>query len=625
MLATLVIGLREGLEAALIVGIIAAFLRRQNRSLAPLWLGVGLAVLLSVGVGVGLEIISTSLPQAQQEGMESIIGMIAVVIVTGMIVWMSKNARSMRRDLERSAGHALGQGSVLALAGMAFLAVLREGFETSVFLLAAFQSSISALAAGAGAVIGLAAAVVVGCLIYRGGIRLNLAKFFTITGVFLVLVAAGLVLSSLRTAHEAGWINIGQATTVDLSWLVPRGSVQSALVTGVLGLPQDPRVIELLGWVLYLVPMLALVLWPHRLRPQPAALPKFQFTAAGVLLAAAAVLALGVGTVAQPDPVAVGPAAIVGSGGAGSAGAGSATAGAGSGATSAATAAAKLGTAELNTAAAGSGSGHSTLTLTFDGKTRTVRLPGADGRTAEHAGTAATVWTVNDAAAPYLQTANPARLSAQRLLELNGGRLPVGVDSARNPGPFTASWHSQSTLTVWAADGHLLDAAQNRRESVTISGGGLTGPRTFAFKDPAAAGTGNWQLDPDRVARTSSALAGDAQAASELRLYTIYLPVLLALAALGLAAAGARNRRRNAASLLAAHRPDDPVHPGRPDQRHESSSDPVQSRPGDQRPPEAAGRPETASLHDAAGSETSRPSETAGPPGTTVRASAKPR
>ncbi|MGN6471185.1 MAG: FTR1 family iron permease, partial [Rhizobiaceae bacterium] len=133
MLATFVIGLREGLEAALIVGIIAAFLRKNGKSLSAMWLGVTLAVLLSVAVGVALSLLEKALPQAAQEGMEAVIGAIAVFFVTGMIVWMNAHARDMKRQIEADAAEALGRASVYALALMAFLAVLREGFETSVF------------------------------------------------------------------------------------------------------------------------------------------------------------------------------------------------------------------------------------------------------------------------------------------------------------------------------------------------------------------------------------------------------------------------------------------------------------------------------------------------------------
>jgi high-affinity iron transporter len=152
---------------------------------------------------------------------------------------------------------------------MAVFAVLREGLETAVFLLAAFNASESALLAGLGALLGILVAVAVGYGIYRGGVRLNLARFFRITGVILVFVAAGLVASSLHSAYEAGWITFGQTPVADLSWLVQPGTVLSALFTGVLGIPAEPTVIEAIGYFAYLVPMLLIVLWPAR-PPQPA-------------------------------------------------------------------------------------------------------------------------------------------------------------------------------------------------------------------------------------------------------------------------------------------------------------------------------------------------------------------
>ena len=152
MLATFVIGLREGLEAALIVGIVAGFLRRRGdrAALRPIWAGVALAVLICVAVAVVLQVISADLPQQAQEGLETVIGLVAVGMITYMIIWMRGHARSMRRELEAAAESALAQGSTWALIGMAFLAVLREGFETTVFLLAAFQSATSPVTAAAG-------------------------------------------------------------------------------------------------------------------------------------------------------------------------------------------------------------------------------------------------------------------------------------------------------------------------------------------------------------------------------------------------------------------------------------------------------------------------------------------
>ena len=252
MLPTFVIGLREGVEAALIVGIIAAFLCQDPRgrgALKWMWIGVAAAVGLCVVAGVALELVNSELPHREQEGLESIIAALAVGAVTFMIVWMRRHARSMSGDLRASAGAALVAGSSGALVAMAFFAVIREGLETVVFLLAAFQSSTNPASAGFGALLGVLAAVGIGTAIYRGGVKLNLARFFRATGVVLVFVAAGLVASALHTAHEAGWLNAGQAHAVDLSWLVVAGTWTAALLTGMLGLQPHPAVVEVAGYV----------------------------------------------------------------------------------------------------------------------------------------------------------------------------------------------------------------------------------------------------------------------------------------------------------------------------------------------------------------------------------------
>ena len=272
MLATFVIGLREGLEAALIVGIVAGFLRRRGdrAALRPMWAGVALAVLICIAVAVVLEVVSADLPQQEQEGLETVIGLVAVGMITYMIVWMRGHARSMRRELEAAAESALARGSTWALIGMAFLAVLREGFETTVFLLAAFGSATSPVTAGGGAALGILVAIGLGYGIYRGAVHIDLGRFFTVTAVFLVLVAAGLFVSAVHTAHEATWVNVGQTQVADLSAIVQPGTPISSLLTGVLGIQPQPTVIEVVAWLVYLVPMLVFVLWPVR-RPSRSA------------------------------------------------------------------------------------------------------------------------------------------------------------------------------------------------------------------------------------------------------------------------------------------------------------------------------------------------------------------
>jgi high-affinity iron transporter len=270
VIPTFVIALREGVEASLIVGIIAAFLVKEGRrdALRQMWIGVGIAIALCAGVAVLLDAIGQDLPQQQQEGLETVIGLIAVSTITYMIIWMRRNARGIKAALEGEAASALATGSTIALVGMAFLAVLREGFETSVFLLAAFQDATDATAAGTGAVLGLIAAVAIGLGLYRGGVRINLTRFFRLTGLILVFVAAGLLATAAHTAHEAGWINGLQGQALDLTWLVQPGTISGSLLTGMLGLQPTPTVIEVLVYGLYALPMALYVVWPDRLRPR---------------------------------------------------------------------------------------------------------------------------------------------------------------------------------------------------------------------------------------------------------------------------------------------------------------------------------------------------------------------
>jgi high-affinity iron transporter len=271
MLPTFVIGLREGVEAALIVGIIAAFLRKEggrDNAMRGVWIGVAAAIAICICVGVALEIVNEDLPQRQQEGLETVIAALAVGAVTFMIVWMRRHARSIAGELRASAATALAAGTTTALVAMAFFAVIREGLETVVFLLAAFQNATNPTTAGLGALLGILCAVGIGVAIYRGGIKLNLTRFFRATGVVLVFVAAGLVASALHTAHEAGWVNFGQASAFDLSWLVVPGTWTASLLTGMLGLQPFPVVIEVVGYVVYAVPLLLYLLLPDRFRPR---------------------------------------------------------------------------------------------------------------------------------------------------------------------------------------------------------------------------------------------------------------------------------------------------------------------------------------------------------------------
>ncbi|MEV7934220.1 iron uptake transporter permease EfeU [Curtobacterium sp. NPDC089185] len=499
MIATLVIGLREGLEATLIVGIIAAFLRRNRAPLTPMWTGVGVAVALSIAVGFGLQLVEQALPQAEQEGMETVIGAVAVVFVTGMVVWMRTHARTLSRDLQASASAALGRGTAWALAGMAFLAVLKEGFETAVFLLATFQASTDTGTAALGAVIGIAVAVLIGYGIYTGGVRLDLGRLFTVTGVFLVFVAGGLVLTALRHAHEAGWLVIGQQRTVDLGWLAPNGSVRGALVTGVLGIPADPRVVEVLGWVLYVVPVLAVALWPRAWRPSPQRVPRVRAVLAAALAATAVVLAVA------------GP-----SGG-----------GADLPRTVAVTGDARSVTASVDGDAA-------VLRVAGRGREDRTTLPASVHRRVARAGTGADQWQVTE---DVPATDRPTSLTLDQLVGLFG-RVPVGVSPSTNPGPFAADWTVRDTVTLTTVRGGVLEATRSERDVLTLRGGGLPAARTTTLDRDV------WTVPPADADRAATDLAAAQTRAAELRLWNAWLPLALLVAAAAQAALAARDRRR---------------------------------------------------------------------------------
>jgi high-affinity iron transporter len=524
VLVTLVIGLREGLEAALIVAIIATFLRRANASLRPMWWGVGAALALSLAVGVTLELVAVGLDQAAQEALEAIIGAAAAAMVTAMVLWMSKHSRTMKKDLEHAAGEALSRGSAWALAAMAFLAVLREGFESAVFLLATFQSSSAPLAAGLGAVLGFGLAAAIGVGIYRGAVRIDLGRLFRVSAAFLVVVAAGLVLQTLRKAHEATWLNIGQERVADLSWLAPAGSVRAALVTGVLGIPADPRLVEVVGWACYLVPMLALVLWPARRRPSAATSVRLRWwLAAG---AAVGALTLAVAVPAAPRPTT-----------------GTAVATAADGST--------IGTVGLvvrGTQGAG-GDGTAGLTLTTATGEVTTTALGA-GETVDVNGVRAAHHTVTSQGVP---AGAPAVLSLDDLVALVG-RVPVGIDPAQDTGPFDARWAAVSTTEAWTTDGMLLDATSATTTTVTLTGGGLAGSRTVRVdgaKVPATAAS--WSLPDDYRATALAAVDTAEKAARERLLWTALLPAALAFTALyqALRALAATRRRPSRAASAA--------------------------------------------------------------------------
>lgn len=261
MLAPFLIMLREGLEAALIVGIIASYLRQTGRAqwLPAIWVGVFLAVAISLFAGAAVLLAGQEFPQKTQELFEAIVGLVAVGVLSYMVFWMRGAARSITGQLHDAVDGAFSSArTTWALIGMAFIAVAREGLESVFFLLAIFQQS-TGLAAPLGALGGVVVAVVLGLGIYWGGVRLDLRRFFYWTGAFILLVAAGLLSGVLRNLHEAGIWNLLQTRVFDWSQVLPNSSVLGTVLSGLVGYHESPTQGEVLAWLTYLV--LALVLF----------------------------------------------------------------------------------------------------------------------------------------------------------------------------------------------------------------------------------------------------------------------------------------------------------------------------------------------------------------------------
>jgi high-affinity iron transporter len=273
MLANYLIGLREGLEAALVVGILVAYLvRTGNRHrLVPIWIGVGIAVALSLLAGAVLTFTSRSLSFKAQETFGGVASIVAVGFVTWMIFWMRRTARHLKGELQGKIDAALTMGP-WALAAAALLAVGREGLETALFIWTAVKATGSSTTPVTGAFLGLVTAVVLGYLIYRRSIQLNLAKFFTYTGGALIVVAAGVLAYGFHDLQEAGILTFGGLDRVvfDATGVLPPSSWYGSLFKGLFSISAAPTRLELLAWLAYLVPVMALFLRPG-LRGRPVA------------------------------------------------------------------------------------------------------------------------------------------------------------------------------------------------------------------------------------------------------------------------------------------------------------------------------------------------------------------
>ena len=252
MLSTFIIALREGLEAALIVGILVAYIVRTDRRhyLKPLWTGVGLAIAASLALGAILSFTSAELTDRGAELFAGITSFIAVGLVTWMVFWMKRTARTLRDELHGKVDSAISGGPI-SLAIVAFVAVVREGLETALFIYTNFKTVGAASSATVGLVLGLGLSVVLGYLIYNRSVKLDLSKFFTITGVALIIVAAGVLSYGIHEFQEFGILPGAEAFVWDVTSWMPKESLVAGLLAGTVGVDTTTSWLQLAGWLVY--------------------------------------------------------------------------------------------------------------------------------------------------------------------------------------------------------------------------------------------------------------------------------------------------------------------------------------------------------------------------------------
>jgi len=257
MLSTFIIALREGLEAALIVGILVAYIVRTDRRhfLKPLWTGVGAALAATFALGAFLSYTSAELTARGEELFAGITSFIAVGLVTWMVFWMKRTARTLRNELHGKVDTAL-TGGPISLALVAFFAVAREGLETALFIYTNFQTVGAASTATVGLVLGLTLAVVLGYLIYNRSVKLDLSKFFTVTGVALIIVAAGVLSYGIHEFQELGWIPGVDDFLWDVTPWIAKESILASLLSGTVGFDTTTSFIQFIAWSAYLVAVL---------------------------------------------------------------------------------------------------------------------------------------------------------------------------------------------------------------------------------------------------------------------------------------------------------------------------------------------------------------------------------
>lgn len=271
MFANYLIGLREGLEAALIVTILIAYIVKIDRRdlLGRIWLGIGLAVALALGIGAVLTFGTYGLSFEATEAIGGTLSIIATIFVTWMVFWMLRTARDMKGALHGNIDKHL-DGSGWGLVLVAFLAVGREGIETALFIWAAVQATGETTMPILGAGLGILTAIALGWLIYSGMLRINLSKFFTWTGAALIIVAGGVLAYGVHDLQEAGILPGLHNLAFDVSAVIPPDSWYGTLLKGTLNFSPATTWLEAIVWVAYVVPTLSIFIVKSRRGRRPA-------------------------------------------------------------------------------------------------------------------------------------------------------------------------------------------------------------------------------------------------------------------------------------------------------------------------------------------------------------------
>jgi high-affinity iron transporter len=264
---------REGLEASLIVGIVLAYLAKTDnrRHFNTIWLGTAAAVAASIATGAALFFTVGELEGRAEQVFEGAAMLSAVAVLTWMIFWMRKQAVNIKRELESRLAGAIAAGSAVGLASVVFFAVLREGWETALFLFAISESS-SPLVTTIGAAVGLVISVTLGVALYMGSRRLNLRQFFTATGVLLIVFAAGLLAHGIHEFQEAGILPTMIEHVWDTNAVVSEGSTVGEFLKTLFGYNANPSLLEVVAWASYVAVALSfflapLVSWRDRTAP----------------------------------------------------------------------------------------------------------------------------------------------------------------------------------------------------------------------------------------------------------------------------------------------------------------------------------------------------------------------